>query len=188
MSSLFRLVGRLGPRLGACDLHLTRPSVLASATATATVNSPKHASFSSQPAPQAVFDKVNSVIKTKNLGQTFAVVHIYGREFLVHLGDIISIRKAISADVGEKIKLEKCLLLGNGEFTLIGRPVLNRDLVQVEATVIEKTMSQTYFNMTAIPRNRNNRRYHFSRTPLSMLRITDITVCHQLNSTQNRIN
>lgn len=189
MTSLVRLVSRLGPRTGSCDFHLTRPSVLRSAAAASTVNtSPPKQPFSSQPSPQAVFDKVNSVIKSKDLGQTFAVVHIYGSEFLVHLGDIISIKKAISADVGEKIKLEKCLLLGNGEFTLIGRPVLNRDLVQVEATVVEKTMSQTYFNMTAVPRNRNNRRYNFSRTPLSMLRITDITVCHQLNSTQNRIN
>ncbi|KAH9388984.1 39S ribosomal protein L21, mitochondrial [Tyrophagus putrescentiae] len=154
-----------------------------------TTSSQKHA-FSSQEqaSPQEVFDKVNEVIRSKNLGQTFAVIHLYSRQYLLHIGDIFSIPKAIPADVGEKIKLEKCLLVGNGDFTLIGRPVLNRDLVQVEAVVVEKTMTQTYFNMKAIPRDRNNRRYNFTREPLSMLRVTDITVCHELNSTQKRIN
>lgn len=185
----------MGPRLGACNFHFTGPSAIWTATATTpsalniTTSSQKHA-FSSQEqaSPQEVFDKVNEVIRSKNLGQTFAVIHLYSRQYLLHIGDIFSIPKAIPADVGEKIKLEKCLLVGNGDFTLIGRPVLNRDLVQVEAVVVEKTMTQTYFNMKAIPRDRNNRRYNFTREPLSMLRVTDITVCHELNSTQKRIN
>ena len=137
---------------------------------------------------QAVFDNVNALITTNQLGQTFAVIHIYSQQHLVHLGDIITLNKAIPAEVGEKIKLERCLLVGNQNFTLVGRPVLNRDLVQVEATIIEKTMSQTYFNMFHIPRNHGFRLYRFARYPMSMLRITEITVCHPLNTTQQQIN
>lgn len=184
MCSLVRIVSRrigLGPPLnglkfGASILESSRPQWT------------DHRFSSSQPSPQLIFDKVNGLISSNNLGQTFAVVHVYGKEFLVHLGDIICLEKAIPVEIGEKIKLEKCLLVGNKDFSLVGRPVLNRDLVQVEATVIEKTMSQTYFNMYAIPRNRGYRRYRFRRNPQCMLRINEITVCHPLNSTQQRIN
>lgn len=188
MSSLVRLVGKFGPALGACA-QSPSPTLLGSTrTFLAAHQRPLSSQPHPQPSPQAVFEKVNTLITSKDLGQTFAVIHLYGRQYIVHLGDIISTQKAIPAEVGEKIKLEKCLLLGNADFTLVGRPVLNRDLVQVEATVIEKTMSQTYFNMYSIPRNRGYRRYRFFRNPLSMLRISEITVCHPLNSTQKRIN
>lgn len=142
----------------------------------------------SQLNPDEVFSKVNKIISSRDFGQTFAVVHLYSTQMLVHLGDIISLQIDVPINVGEKIKLEKCLLVGNSEFTLVGRPILNRDLVQVEATVVEKTMSQTYFNMYHIPRRHGYRRYRFQRNPLTMMRITDITVCHPLNTTQKRIN
>lgn len=142
----------------------------------------------SQINPEEVFNKVNKIISSGNFGQTFAVVHLYSQQKLIHLDDIISIDQDININIGEKIKLEKCLLVGNAEFTLVGRPILNRDLVQIEATVIEKTMSQTFFNMFHIPRKHGHRRYRFQRYPLTMLRITDITVCHPLNTTQKRIN
>ena len=110
------------------------------------------------------------------------------KQHLIHLGDIIAIEYPMQANVGERIKLEKCLLVGNENFTLVGRPVLNRDLVQVEATVIEKTQSQTYMDMFHIPRKHGFKRYRFRRTPLTMLRINEITVCHPLNTHQEQIN
>lgn len=137
---------------------------------------------------EVIFDKVNSIIKSGNLGQTFAVIHLYNDQHLVHVGDIFATGMPIPADVGERIKLEKCLVVGNENFSLIGRPVLNRDLVHVEATVVEKTMTQTYFNMFHIPRNHGYRRYRFKRFPLSMLRINEISICHPLNESQQRIN
>ena len=127
------------------------------------------------------------MIASNNCGQTFAVVHLYGKQYVLHIGDIVAIPKAIPVEIGERIKLEKCMIVGNENFTLVGRPLLNRDLVQVEATVIEKTMTQTYFNLHAIPRNHRYRRYRFTRYPLSMLRINEITVCHQLNTNQTHI-
>lgn len=45
--------------------------------------------------------------------------------------------------VGDVIRAEKILLLGSKDFTLLGRPVLRPDLVRVEATVVEKSLTHT---------------------------------------------
>ncbi|XP_046917646.2 mitochondrial ribosomal protein L21 [Dermatophagoides farinae] len=141
-----------------------------------------------QQQPETIFQNVNSVIESGKFGQTFAVVHFYGQQYLIHLNDIFAVQTAIPADIGERIKLEKCLLVGNENFTLIGRPILNRDLVQVEATIVEKTMTQTDMNMFHIPRKHGFKRYRFKREPLTMLRINNITICHPLNTNQKQIN
>ncbi|OTF78035.1 39S ribosomal protein L21, mitochondrial-like protein [Euroglyphus maynei] len=137
---------------------------------------------------EIIFQNVNSVIESGKFGQTFAVIHLYDKQHLVHLNDIIAIKQAIAADIGERIKLEKCLLVGNENFTLIGRPILNRDLVQVDATIIEKTMTQTNMDMFHIPRRHGFKRYRFNREPLTMLRINNINICHPLNTNQKQIN
>ena len=49
------------------------------------------------------------------------------------------------------------MCVGGKDFTLYGRPLLHRDLVNVEATVIEKTLSHTvidFYNR----RRKNSRR------------------------------
>lgn len=137
---------------------------------------------------QNVITKFNETIASDRMGRTFAVIHLYGSEHLVHVGDIIALQKDFPAEIGERVKLEKCLLFGSADFTLVGRPVLNRDLVQVEAVLIEKTMSQTMFEMFHIPRKHGFRRHRFKRVPLSMLRINKISACHPLNSSQAKIN
>lgn len=38
------------------------------------------------------------------------------------------------------------LLAGGSDFTLVGRPIVQKGLVKVEATVIEKTLSHTKTN------------------------------------------
>jgi large subunit ribosomal protein L21 len=53
------------------------------------------------------------------------------------------IEGAHPADVGDVIRAEKVLLLGSRDFTLIGRPLLRPDLVRVEATVVEKSLTHT---------------------------------------------
>lgn len=58
-------------------------------------------------------------------------------------GDLIMIEGAHPADVGDVIRAEKVLLLGSRDFTLIGRPLLRPDLVRVEATVVEKSLTHT---------------------------------------------
>ena len=52
----------------------------------------------------------------------------------------------IGATNGQRIRLEKILLVGAFDFTLMGRPLLPRDLVNVEATVVEKSLSHKKIN------------------------------------------
>ena len=49
----------------------------------------------------------------------------------------------LGIDIGTRITLDKVTLVGSTDFTLMGRPVLPRDLVRVEATVVEKNLSKT---------------------------------------------
>ena len=49
----------------------------------------------------------------------------------------------LGIDIGTRITLDKVTLVGSRDFTLLGRPVLPRDLVRVEATVVEKNLSKT---------------------------------------------
>ena len=49
-------------------------------------------------------------------------------------------------DIGQRIRLEKVLLVGSKDFTLIGRPFLPRDQISVEATVVEKTLTHKKVN------------------------------------------
>ena len=48
--------------------------------------------------------------------------------------------------IGQRIRLEKVLLVGSKDFTLIGRPFLPRDQISVEATVVEKTLTHKKVN------------------------------------------
>ncbi|XP_028515559.1 50S ribosomal protein L21, chloroplastic, partial [Exaiptasia diaphana] len=69
-----------------------------------------------------IIDKVQNEAKfASDTGQVFAVVHIGGRQFKITVNDTITIFK-IAADVGDRIKLEKVLLVGGENFTVIGRP------------------------------------------------------------------
>lgn len=58
-------------------------------------------------------------------------------------------------NVGDVIRAEKVLLLGSRDFTLLGRPLLRPDLVRVEATVVEKSLTHT----KTIFRNRRRKNY-----------------------------
>lgn len=90
-----------------------------------------------------IIDKVSHQIATKEQGRLFAVVHVAGKQFKITQGDLIVIEGYWPPEAGDKITLDKVLLLGASDFTLIGRPLVQRGLVQVTATVIEKTLSHT---------------------------------------------
>ncbi|XP_074604847.1 mitochondrial ribosomal protein L21 [Brevipalpus obovatus] len=132
------------------------------------------------------FDKVNTLVDESANQRNFAVIHMYGKQKLVHEGDMFLVHKEVPAKPGDRIKIEKCLLFGNENITLIGRPLLDRNTVHVEATIIEKTHSHTY--MGFILRKRHAfRRYYFQRHPITVFRINEIKVCHNLNENQSEI-
>lgn len=90
-----------------------------------------------------VIDKVNSQISTGTTGRLFAIVQICGKQFKVTENDVIIIQGRWPPNIGDKLTLEKVLLVGSNDFTLIGRPLLNREQISVDVTVVEKSLSHT---------------------------------------------
>ncbi|MBZ3889177.1 39S ribosomal protein L21, mitochondrial [Sciurus carolinensis] len=115
--------------------------------------------------------KVNELIATNQYGRLFAVVHFASHQWKVTSEDLILIHNELDVKCGERIRLEKglqvsscsgdsdkpvadapaylfqVLLVGADNFTLVGKPLLGKDLVRIEATVIEKTESWPKINM-----------------------------------------
>ncbi|KAG8125624.1 putative 39S ribosomal protein, partial [Naja naja] len=75
------------------------------------------------------------------------VVHFASRQWKITSEDLILIENHIPAECGDRIRMEKVLLVGADNFTLLGKPLLGKDLVRVEATVIEKTDSWPRVNV-----------------------------------------
>lgn len=91
--------------------------------------------------------KVNQQLAERRHGRLFAVVQVSGKQHKITEGDVLIVEGYWPPECGEKIILNKVLVLGAAEFSLIGRPLVQQGLVNVEATVIEKTLShtKTYF-------------------------------------------
>ncbi|CAK6975661.1 S ribosomal protein L21%2C mitochondrial [Scomber scombrus] len=126
----------------------------------------------------ATVSTVNQIIHQQDFGRIFAVVHFSGRQWKVTTEDLILIENHIEADCGERIRMEKVLLVGGEDFTLIGRPLLGKELVRVDATVIEKTESWPKVHMRFWKRHRFQRKRIIIQ-PQTVLRINSI----QLNPT-----
>ncbi|XP_014796198.1 PREDICTED: 39S ribosomal protein L21, mitochondrial isoform X1 [Calidris pugnax] len=76
--------------------------------------------------------------------------------------------------------LKHVLLVGADDFTLIGRPLLGKELVRVEATVIEKTESWPKINMRFWKRH-NYQRKKIIVHPQTVLRINTIEIFPSLS-------
>lgn len=134
------------------------------------------------------FGKVNQDISQKQgKGRLFAICHLYGQQHIFSEGDTIMVLKKLPAEIGARLKLEKCMLVGGENVTLVGRPVLDRDLVHIEATLIETTLSHTRTSVLHVPRASNYSRWSFIRKPLSVLRINEIRICHNINESQDAV-
>ncbi|GFV81633.1 39S ribosomal protein L21, mitochondrial [Trichonephila clavipes] len=126
-----------------------------------------------------VLSKINTQIKENSHGRLFAVIQLCEKRFKITAEDIIAIGSYFPANVGDRICLEKVLLVGSTDFTLLGRPLLHKDLVRVEATIIEKTF------IVPRPLYRHGRlryrRLHWFRTPYTLFRINSIEFKHSLD-------
>lgn len=67
------------------------------------------------------------------------------------------------------------MLAGGDNFTLTGRPLLQSDVVDVKATIIEKTIAHTRTNFKKKKR-KQYMRINFHRAAQSMVRINSITI------------
>ncbi|KAJ3593148.1 hypothetical protein NHX12_005484 [Muraenolepis orangiensis] len=126
-----------------------------------------------------VVQKVNSLLTNEDYGRLFAVVHFASRQWKVTNEDLILIENHIAAGCGDRIRMEKVLMVGGDNFTLIGRPLIGKELVRVEATVIEKTESSPKVYMQFWKRHRFQRKKIIS-TPQTILRINTIEVAPRL--------
>ncbi|GFG32617.1 hypothetical protein Cfor_12368 [Coptotermes formosanus] len=127
-----------------------------------------------------IISKVNNQLLQQNEGRLFAVVHICGKQFKVTTEDLIIIEGNWAPQLGDQIKLEKVLLVGGSDFTLIGRPIVSPELVSVHATVIEKALSHIKTIFKKKPR-KQYQRINFNRTPHTMLRINSIRIKPEVN-------
>ncbi|KAF3688071.1 39S ribosomal protein L21, mitochondrial [Channa argus] len=126
-----------------------------------------------------VVSTVNQRIQRQDFGRLFAVVHFAGRQWKVTDEDLILIENHIEADCGERLRMEKVLLVGAEDFTLVGRPLLGNELVRVEATVIEKTESWPKVNMRFWKRHRFQQKKIIVQ-PQTVLRINSIQLAPRL--------
>ncbi|KAG6928615.1 mitochondrial ribosomal protein L21, partial [Chelydra serpentina] len=122
-----------------------------------------------------VVQKVNEMIATGQYGRLFAVVHFASKQWKVTSEDLILMENVLLAECGDRIRLEKVLMVGADDFTLIGKPLLGKDLVRVEATVIEKTESWPRINMRFWKRH-NYQRKKIIVQPQTVLRINTIEI------------
>ncbi|KRZ62917.1 39S ribosomal protein L21, mitochondrial [Trichinella nativa] len=93
------------------------------------------------PSGNEIIAEVNEQIKNHSHGRLFAIVKFGDEQFKVTEEDIIIVQGSYPFKVGDKIRLEKILCVGSIDFTLFGTPVLPKEKVAVNATVIEKTFS-----------------------------------------------
>jgi len=123
--------------------------------------------------PADVVSFVNDQVTTKEHGRLFAIVQLDSKQFKITDGDIIVLDGTKTYDVGDEIKLEKVLCIGCRNFTLFGRPLIPRDAVNIEATVIEKTLDETKIRYYNYPRHALHS-LNLERQAISLVRINRI--------------
>lgn len=88
-------------------------------------------------------------------------------------GDVLLVEGYWAPQCGDRIRLDKVLVAGGADFSLIGRPLLQPGLVDVRATVIEKTLTHTKTHFRK-KRRKQYMRINFHRSPNTMLMINSV--------------
>ncbi|CAH8870955.1 unnamed protein product [Trichobilharzia szidati] len=120
-----------------------------------------------------ICDAVNSRISEK-ASQYFAVIALAGKQFKVSNNDLIMVKTPFfGTDIGDHVQLQKVLLLGSSDFTIIGRPILPVHQVFVEAVVIEKTLEHPKV-WYQFHRRRRHHKLRVFQDNMTVLRIINI--------------
>ncbi|XP_055384334.1 39S ribosomal protein L21, mitochondrial [Condylostylus longicornis] len=131
--------------------------------------------------PKGLIDNVKDVLLKNQDTRLFAVVHLCGKQFKITDGDIILVQGYWPPTNGDKIRLDKVLLVGANDFTLIGQPILEPGICDVQATIIEKTLSHTKTHFRK-KRRKQYQRINFFRSPHTMIRINSININPNFNT------
>jgi len=134
-----------------------------------------------------VIDKINAQIADQSYGRLFAVVSMEFHQHKVTAGDLLCLNFDLGAPNGAKVRLEKALLVGSKDFTLFGRPLLPRDLINITATVVEKSLSHTKVTFRRMRKARfvkNSTRWN--REYNTTIRINSIDLLKPVDQTLDR--
>ncbi len=101
----------------------------------------------------------------------YAVIETGGKQYKVSQGDVISVEK-LSGKAGEKVALEKILMINDGNKTVIGNPVVKSAKVVGEIVKEGRGEKIIVFKMK---RRKNYRRTRGHRQTYTSLKITEIT-------------
>ena len=101
----------------------------------------------------------------------YAVVETGGKQYKVSQGDVISVER-LSGKAGEKVALEKILMINGGNKTVIGNPVVKSAKVVGEIVKEGRGEKIIVFKMK---RRKNYRRTRGHRQTYTSLKITEIT-------------
>ena len=107
------------------------------------------------------------VLKEEN----FAVVHLSGKQYKLVSGDVILTENLVGTNVGDVIRLDKILLIGTKEQTVIGTPIIENAYVLAEVQENTKSSKLIVFKKK---RRKNYRRTRGVRLPITILRILDV--------------
>ena len=100
----------------------------------------------------------------------YAVLKTGGKQYKVSQNDVIIVDR-LSGESGAKINLDKVLMIGEGENTTVGTPIIEGALVSAEVLEHKRGDKITVFKKK---RRKNYRRTIGHRQELTVLRITNI--------------
>ena len=100
----------------------------------------------------------------------YAVLKTGGKQYKVAVDDVIVVEK-LAAEAGDSVDLDEVLMLGDGESSTVGRPLVSG--ARVTARVLEQKRSDKIIVFKK-KRRKNYRRTRGHRQDVTVLRITDI--------------
>ncbi|MCY4589693.1 MAG: 50S ribosomal protein L21 [Alphaproteobacteria bacterium] len=100
----------------------------------------------------------------------YAVLKTGGKQYKVAVDDVIVVEK-LAAEAGDNVDLDEVLMVGDGESSTVGRPVIAG--ARVTARVLEQKRSDKIIVFKK-KRRKNYRRTRGHRQDVTVLRITDI--------------
>lgn len=127
-----------------------------------------------------IIKKVNDHIAQGAHGRLFAVIYLLGKQYKVTSEDLLVIENHWAPKMKDVLIFEKVLLVGGANFTLIGRPILPKNVVRVSATVVNKDLTYTKYRLYRRAKKRVCN-LNFVRNELTFLRINKIDVYPNLN-------
>lgn len=100
----------------------------------------------------------------------YAVIKTGGKQYRVAEGDTLQVEK-LQGEPGDEISFDQVLLVGGGDSTKVGAPIVKGATVKAEITAQNRGKKIVVFKMK---RRKNYRRKNGHRQPYTQIKITGI--------------